>query len=256
MPEAEQEQIVNSNSCGVLPDNLLYIIGAGSTFFYICLSIRFLKNSLKEKADKLTSRSLRQIQFYAWILYFFLSLIICYGILTLISPSTFEIHDAILALLVCVSFIYIFIIFYIKPSNLQFKKENSGNFITEEEKKEQLEAILNKLNKIIKENRSFLKTDFDINALIVATQIPGYKISNCIHEQFNISVPEYINRFRVSYAKKCLTDDNMSSVKMDFLAQECGFSSRSNFYSTFKRHTGFTPLEYKKMYSDKNVSDN
>ncbi|MDP4227614.1 MAG: helix-turn-helix domain-containing protein, partial [Bacteroidota bacterium] len=63
-------------------------------------------------------------------------------------------------------------------------------------------------------------------------------------------------RFRVSYAKKCLTDDNMSSVKMDFLAQECGFSSLSNFYSTFNRHTGFTPLEYKKMYSDKNVSDN
>ena len=54
---------------------------------------------------------------------------------------------------------------------------------------------------------------------------------------------EYINICRINVAKDFL--DN-SSNSLEMISFECGFNSQSHFSTTFKKHVGVSPNEYRK----------
>jgi AraC-like DNA-binding protein len=60
------------------------------------------------------------------------------------------------------------------------------------------------------------------------------------------------NDFRVSYAIELLDEGLTNSLSIDGIGLKAGFSTRSNFYSWFKRNTGFTPSEY--LESKRNIA--
>jgi AraC-like DNA-binding protein len=64
------------------------------------------------------------------------------------------------------------------------------------------------------------------------------------------------NQLRVEYAKELLSDELMNNLTIDAIGQKSGFSTRSNFYNTFKVETGCTPSEYlKSIKLEKNILD-
>ena len=70
-----------------------------------------------------------------------------------------------------------------------------------------------------------------------------YYFAHLFKKETGYSPHDYLLRARVEKAKYLLksTDTSLKEV-----AACCGFSNDSNFSSTFKRITGFTPLTYKK----------
>jgi AraC-like DNA-binding protein len=58
---------------------------------------------------------------------------------------------------------------------------------------------------------------------------------------------QFVNAYRVEEVKRMLVDPkNLYSIEA--IGYECGFSSKSSFYKEFKRITGMTPAEYKKVF--------
>lgn len=58
-----------------------------------------------------------------------------------------------------------------------------------------------------------------------------------------ISPQEYIIRYRTKTAENMLLHTNLSVTE---IAYSCGFHDSASFCKTFKRHTGFTPVNYRK----------
>jgi AraC-like DNA-binding protein len=57
-----------------------------------------------------------------------------------------------------------------------------------------------------------------------------------------------LNEFRVREACRRLAEDDIyTNYTIEAIAESIGFKSRSNFISTFKKLTGITPSEYKRI---------
>ena len=62
-------------------------------------------------------------------------------------------------------------------------------------------------------------------------------------QQFGIPPMAHFNSKRIEYAKKQLTQTNITIID---IASDIGVESLSAFYRFFKKHTGITPKEYRK----------
>ncbi len=57
---------------------------------------------------------------------------------------------------------------------------------------------------------------------------------------------EYVNEYRIKQSLRLLEDTNLSVVEV---CLECGYNNLGNFLREFKKHTGTTPLQYRKKKS-------
>jgi len=60
---------------------------------------------------------------------------------------------------------------------------------------------------------------------------------------------DYINSLRVDEAKKLLKNADFEAYTIVAIGLECGFNSKSTFYTAFKKFTGQTPTAYRKQHS-------
>ncbi|MFC4723387.1 helix-turn-helix domain-containing protein [Geojedonia litorea] len=63
------------------------------------------------------------------------------------------------------------------------------------------------------------------------------------YSQFNFS--DFINSLRVEQAKKFLSNDEFNQYTIVAIGLECGFNSKSTFYSAFKKFTSETPTAFR-----------
>lgn len=81
------------------------------------------------------------------------------------------------------------------------------------------------------------------NLIAEAVGISSDYLSKQFQKDCGISIPEYINRLRISEAGKLLATTN---TKVSEIALSLGFSNMSYFSSIFKRHSGVTPEQYRR----------
>ncbi len=74
-------------------------------------------------------------------------------------------------------------------------------------------------------------------------------LSSIVNSLFKRSFIDFINEYRVDDVKKNLQSKEFAHYTIESVGLEAGFNSKSTFYSAFKRHTGFTPIQYKKNLS-------
>ncbi|MFD1615219.1 helix-turn-helix domain-containing protein [Gelatiniphilus marinus] len=103
------------------------------------------------------------------------------------------------------------------------------------------------IDNYIVENKRYLDPLFSLDDLATETNISSSYASKLINNYSGYSFPDYINRLRVEYAKQLLSDEQYNKYTMVALAIESGFNSKSVFYSAFKKFTGQTPTEFKKL---------
>ncbi|WP_452229913.1 helix-turn-helix domain-containing protein [Lacinutrix sp. MEBiC02404] len=97
--------------------------------------------------------------------------------------------------------------------------------------------------------KSLLATNFNTsrNADFYAEKLNmSYKHLNTIcKETVAITAKQFIDEFIVLEAKRLLVN---SEIKSSELAYSLGFEEPTNFVKYFKKHTGFTPNQFKKQY--------
>jgi AraC-like DNA-binding protein len=101
------------------------------------------------------------------------------------------------------------------------------------------------LNQFIIDSELFLDTNCNINTIALAIEMTPKKLSDCIKNNTNVSFSDFINQMRVATAKKYLVDPEYRHYTIESLGLECGFNSKSAFYTSFKKFTNQTPIDYK-----------
>lgn len=72
--------------------------------------------------------------------------------------------------------------------------------------------------------------------------------SKLINSYSNYNFSDFINSLRVEQAKKFLSDNEFSQYTIVAIGLECGFNSKSTFYSAFKKFTSETPTTYRTQF--------
>lgn len=111
---------------------------------------------------------------------------------------------------------------------------------------EYFKELAQKIEKYFIEKKPYTKVDFDLTDLTIAMEVPLHHITICFRQYINVKFTDYKNKFRVEEAKQLLNSSSMDNFTIEAIGEQVGFQSKSNFFTSFKKITGLTPLEYKK----------
>lgn len=89
----------------------------------------------------------------------------------------------------------------------------------------------------------YLDHDLTLFSLAEATGLSKHHLSEVLNRHAGKNFYEFVNSYRVDYAKRRLVEDIAAKV-LD-IAIESGFSSKTTFNVIFKQFTGQTPTQYR-----------
>lgn len=92
----------------------------------------------------------------------------------------------------------------------------------------------------------FLQDDLSLSSLAFQLDTTTHKLSLAINALYKLTFYEFINDFRVKYAAQQLIDEPVMSITDIYFA--AGFTTKSTFYSYFKKSYDCTPSQYRKKH--------
>lgn len=99
------------------------------------------------------------------------------------------------------------------------------------------------------QEKPYQKTSFTVDDLSLALNIPKQHIYRTFKKDLQIKFTDFKLNYKVEHAKRLLLNDSLSTVTLKEIWVNSGFSSKTAFFSTFKKNTGYTPLEFVKNNS-------
>lgn len=236
---------------------LFFAIIAGGYTLAAFLRIQKLKRQLEKTHSSEVRNIFNWLQRWIFIaLVFFLATYLVVEITLstekISSPDTFKIISVFIS-------VYISYIGYYgirQPNTFQMvdleplaveKEFNVNN----EADKLKIQKAIEKLNEVFETQQPFLDPDLTITGLSNLCGIPSGQISLAINRGAGKNFYDFINEYRVKEFIVRIDDKEYAYLSLLGLAYDCGFRSKSTFNAFFKRHTGFTPSQYKKNLSNK-----
>lgn len=109
------------------------------------------------------------------------------------------------------------------------------------------ERHLNKLDRFMAAEKPYLDPNITLPELAAKVHIPSHHLSRTINEKLGLNFFEYINQYRIEEVKEKMSKPEYDRLTLLGIAYESGFNTKSAFNRVFKKMTGLTPTEYKKM---------
>lgn len=123
----------------------------------------------------------------------------------------------------------------------QYKKSGLDNAAANE--------IHTSLLKVMEDNKPFLNSKLNLSELANVLGISTHNLSEVINKKENQNFYDFVNRYRVDEVKRLIQQDKEKRFSILALGFDAGFSSKSAFYSAFKRSTGMTPALFREKIS-------
>lgn len=111
------------------------------------------------------------------------------------------------------------------------------------------EEEFEQIHNIIVSQQKYFDPLLSLDKLSEELDMSTGKLSNLINQYSGDNFSDYINSLRVEDAKKLLANPDFEGYTIVSIGLECGFNSKSTFYTAFKKFTGQTPTIYRKTSS-------
>ncbi len=99
-----------------------------------------------------------------------------------------------------------------------------------------------RIEKVMEEEKIYLQPNLKLQDLVRYVQSNRNYVYNAINKEMGVSFNEYVNRLRVEYSERLLTQH--PNISLSEIAEKSGFTSTASFYRNFKMFTGKSPKEY------------
>lgn len=113
---------------------------------------------------------------------------------------------------------------------------------------EKINLLIHEMDSIMGHQQPFLNSSYSIKNLADDLHIHSYQLSGILNQHLGKNFNNYLNKFRVEYGKELIHRGDIINLNLKGLAQKCGFNNRNSFTAAFKKHTGYTPSIYSKLY--------
>ena len=204
---------------------------------YIIASFKYLKPIFKKLKEK---EKLKDLDVWLLSIYF--------GVVVIWLAYKFGAYASYIVGALSFSFVFYLILLLVI-----FRNSRETTFFQEKEKyknkaidQETLNLMEQKLS-IIVEKELFLDPNLTLEMVAKELQVTKHLLSQYINETLGKSFSSLIKEYRVEKAKQLLQTE--SNFTIEGLGYDSGFSSKSTFFTAFKKITGSTPSEYQKLHS-------
>ena len=224
------------------------------SIIYIILGFIVLKKAKKIFVENYASST---IQTYNWL---FQLLIFTASLYTLAivknvlkffgNESDFAISYTLLTILV-LCFVCWYVLKALKYPNL-FSGVDSKTKLTTEIVKENKESNINlkeieQLTGYMETEKPYLNPSLSIRNLAEEIEMNSRDLSLLINQHLNQHFFDFVNEYRIKEAMEILKNPNKKEVTVLEILYEVGFNSKSSFNTAFKKHTGKTPTQFRKI---------
>jgi AraC-like DNA-binding protein len=110
---------------------------------------------------------------------------------------------------------------------------------------------LHLLKEIMANQKPYKDPDFSLTHLAQLVGMTPHHVSQIINGGLDITFHEFVNQYRIEEAKRVLQSTEGNTLKMENLAYELGYKSKSSFFTSFKKFTKATPSQFR---SETNLS--
>lgn len=206
---------------------------------YLCAG--FLLAVIHKKKINESKRSFLSFSFWFWS--------ICLG--NFLVCLAFNLADYSSYIIGALSFTFIFYLMFLL---LLFARKTSHLVLLYPPKyknkigADRTQLLHEELEQLMKAEKIFLNPDMKLLELSKRLSINSVKLSQFFNEDLNVSFNDYLNKWRIDYAKKVIKEN--PNFSFEAVGYDSGFNSKSTFYKAFRKHTGTTPSRYKEGYSN------
>jgi AraC-like DNA-binding protein len=109
------------------------------------------------------------------------------------------------------------------------------------------QEYLSVLTTYMERSKPYLDPDLTLMDLAEKTLIPYRALSEVINNTLKQNFYDYINEYRIRAAQKLLSERESKFKTVLEVLYEVGYNSKSSFNNAFKKYTGMTPTEFKKL---------
>lgn len=101
------------------------------------------------------------------------------------------------------------------------------------------------VDEYVLQNKSYLNPQLSLESLAQELNIGLSTLSKLINDQGRSNFSDYVNRYRIEEAKSALTNLEYANYTIVAIGLECGFNSKSAFYTAFKKEVGISPTAFR-----------
>lgn len=206
---------------------------------YIIASAFIMRNTLKKLSAK--NQSLESIEIWLLTILFGNLLIVAFYATT---SFTFYLAGAL-----AFSFLFYLLALYLffakKKQSVLF--HDTRKYADKKIGEAEANSLTASLNKLIVEQQLYKNPNLKLPDLADKLNVLPHKLSQFLNDNLSKNFTVFINEFRITEAKELIKSNN--TIKLEAVGYDCGFNSKSTFYSAFKKITGTTPAKFKESLS-------
>ncbi len=99
--------------------------------------------------------------------------------------------------------------------------------------------------------KPYLDSELTLPQLAEKLRTSTHHLSQLVNEGLGVNFADFINQYRIEAMKTKLRDPAYGHLKIEEIAYQTGFNSKSTFQAAFKKFAGVTPSEYRKRETAK-----
>ncbi len=230
--------------------SLLVFLSIGVYIYFCHISIRQYRNRIKEEVSNVDKINLEWLDFT--LLGFIIILILSFAVQ--IVFTLFPDNDSLNLLILILLFVLLIFIMgaIIKGlrTDVSFTSTlrlDAGDHKSNKKLSERELDQLKSLKEIMQSEKPFLNPSLSLQDLATRMQISNRELSYLINHGDNNSFFDFINSYRIQFAQDKIqhSDDEKQTILEVMYAS--GFNSKSSFNTAFKKHSGYTPTQWKKL---------
>ena len=105
-------------------------------------------------------------------------------------------------------------------------------------------VLANRIVEYFEKRKPFKNPDFSMNDLVRYLKEPKQLVYKSLNDVIGEKFTDIRTRHRITHAKKLLASQAKTNITLQEIWTESGFSSKTNFFTSFKEETGMTPTEF------------
>jgi len=109
------------------------------------------------------------------------------------------------------------------------------------------QSKLVQLRQIMERDKPYKSPEFSLTELAKLSNLSPHHTSQVINTCTGMSFNEFVNVYRVEEARVVLKSPERHSIKVELLAYELGYKSKSAFFNSFRRYTDTTPARFREL---------
>lgn len=128
-----------------------------------------------------------------------------------------------------------------EPEPEHDKKERYSQSLLTAERKIEIRLAL---EQYFLQKKPYLNPELNMHMISMALNFPKYQITEVLNMDIGKNFFQFVNEYRVAEVKLMLEKPN-NLYSIEAIGYDCGFSSKSSFFTVFKRIAGLTPQQYR-----------